>query len=115
MLLHQKTCIPCQGGVAPFTEDQAQAMKEKIHPDWALVDEGTRLERDFRFKNFKDAMALAVIVGDIAEEQYHHPDLKVSWGLLNVSITTHKIHGLVESDFIFAAKVDKAFEDTQTS
>lgn len=108
MLLYEKTCIPCQGGEAPFAPEKAREMKQQIHPEWELVDQDTKLKRRFRFKNFKDAMALAVKVGEIAEDQYHHPDMELGWGRLVVIITTHKIKGLVESDFIFAAKVDKA-------
>lgn len=111
MLLFEKVCIPCQGGEKPFTKDLAQDLKSQIHPDWELIDDATQLKRRFRFKNFKDAMTLAVKVGDIAEEQYHHPDMEMGWGRLVVIITTHKIKGLVESDFIFAAKVDKAYQD----
>lgn len=111
MDLFQKTCIPCQGGATPYTEAEATVLKVHIHTDWDLTDNGTRLVRRFRFKNFKDAMALAVKIGDIAETENHHPDMHISWGRLKVEITTHKIHGLVESDFIFAAKVDKAFDE----
>lgn len=113
MLLYQKPCIPCQGDATPFTETQAIAMKQQIHQAWILTGNATCLERQFRFKNFRDAMDLAVEIGDIAEAENHHPDLHVGWGRLTVSITTHKIHGLVESDFIFAAKVDNAFEKSR--
>jgi 4a-hydroxytetrahydrobiopterin dehydratase len=64
------------------------------------------LERRYRFKNFADAMCGAVAIGKMAEEQHHHPDLHISWGALGVEIWTHKIGGLTESDFIFAAKCD---------
>ncbi|MBU0994091.1 MAG: 4a-hydroxytetrahydrobiopterin dehydratase [Proteobacteria bacterium] len=108
MELFQKKCIPCQGGVEPFTREQALSMKEQIHEDWILSDDAKHLIRCFRFKNFKDAMALAVKVGEIAEAENGHPDMGIGWGRLDVDITTHKIKGLVESDFIFAAKVDKS-------
>ena len=115
MELFTKSCIPCEGGVKPFTEQEAKDMMPQVHPDWELSDGATRLNRRFKFKNFKDAMAMTVIVGEIAEKEWHHPDMELGWGRLVVSITTHKIHGLVESDFIFAAKVDKAFEDQYSS
>ncbi len=104
--LAQKHCVPNQPGTQPFTPDQALALKEKIHGDWNLTMNATRLERVFRFRNFKDAMALAVRVGDIADAENHHPDLFVSWGRLRVEITSHDVHGLSENDFILAAKVD---------
>ena len=110
MELFTKTCIPCQGGETAYTKQQARDMMVHIHPDWTLEDRATKITRQFKFKDFKKAMAMAVTVGEIAEDQWHHPDMEVGWGRLVVTITTHKIHGLVESDFIFAAKVDKAFE-----
>ena len=110
MELCTKSCIPCKGGETPYTKEQAMAMIPRIHPDWELVDQAAKITRRFTFKDFKTAMAMAVTVGDIAESQWHHPDMEIGWGRLVVTITTHKIKGLVESDFIFAAKVDKAFE-----
>ncbi|MFA6009223.1 MAG: 4a-hydroxytetrahydrobiopterin dehydratase [Desulfobacteraceae bacterium] len=110
-ILTKKRCIPCEAGAIPFTEEQSLDMKKNIHSDWNLTHDNTRIERVFRFKNFKNAMNLAVLVGDLAEQENHHPDLHVSWGKLIVEITTHKIKGLVESDFVLAAKVDAVYED----
>lgn len=110
-LLTKKRCIPCEAGATPFTEEQSLVMKQHIHSDWTLTHANTRLERVFRFKNFKGAINLAVLVGDLAEQENHHPDLHVSWGKLIVEVTTHKIKGLVESDFVLAAKVDAVYED----
>lgn len=110
-LLTKKRCIPCEAGAIPYTEEQSLDMKKNIHSDWNLTYENTRLERVFRFKNFKNAMNLAVLVGALAEQENHHPDLHISWGKLIVEITTHKIKGLVESDFVLAAKVDAVYED----
>jgi 4a-hydroxytetrahydrobiopterin dehydratase len=110
-LLTKKHCIPCEAGAIPFTEEQSVVMKKNIHSDWNLTHDNTRLERVFRFKNFKGAINLAVLVGDLAEQENHHPDLHVSWGKLIVEITTHKIKGLVESDFVLASKVDAVYED----
>jgi 4a-hydroxytetrahydrobiopterin dehydratase len=106
-LLTKKHCIPCEKGAQPFTAGEAGALLDRIHGDWALTHDATRIERVFRFKNFKEAMNFAVRVGDLAEEENHHPDLHVSWGRLRVEITTHKIKGLVESDFVLAAKIDE--------
>jgi 4a-hydroxytetrahydrobiopterin dehydratase len=101
---------PVQKETRPLTPAQALVMKVRLHPDWDLIENGTRLIRRFRFKNFKDAMALAVIIGDLAESENHHPDMFIAWGRLDVAITTHSVHGLMENDVAFAAKVDKAFD-----
>ncbi|GAB6097240.1 4a-hydroxytetrahydrobiopterin dehydratase [Desulfatiferula olefinivorans] len=108
MDLAEQSLKPVQKGDAPLTPGQALILKVHLHPDWDLVDNGTRLIRRFRFRNFKQAMALAVIIGDLAESENHHPDLFITWGRLDVSLTTHDVQGLTENDVVFAAKVDKA-------
>ncbi|MDA8402900.1 MAG: 4a-hydroxytetrahydrobiopterin dehydratase [Desulfobacteraceae bacterium] len=109
MNLADKHCSPAQPGTTPLSPKEAEDMKNHIHPDWVLTAGATMLKRVFRFKNFKAAMDHGVIVGNIAEQENHHPDLLIAWGRLDVLITTHKIKGLTESDFIFAAKVDAVF------
>jgi 4a-hydroxytetrahydrobiopterin dehydratase len=101
-------CIPCRGGVPPMEQDKAKAMLKDLNEGWTLNGEG-HLERHFEFKNFVEAMAFANQVGDIAEEEGHHPDLYVAWGKVGIEIWTHKISGLTESDFYLAAKADRAF------
>lgn len=86
---------------------RAEALLAELEDGWRLNGEG-HLERTFEFKNFRDALAFANEVGGIAEAQKHHPDLHVAWGRCTVEIWTHKINGLTESDFYFAAKVDRA-------
>jgi 4a-hydroxytetrahydrobiopterin dehydratase len=75
--------------------------------DWTVVN-NHHLEREYKFPDFKAALAFTNKVGAIAEEQGHHPDIYVAWGKVRVTIWTHKIDGLTESDFILAAKIDKA-------
>jgi 4a-hydroxytetrahydrobiopterin dehydratase len=101
--------------VPPLTSDQAAPLLAQLEPAWQIVSRedpkrGTiaLLERTYRFDDFAAAMRAAIRVGEIAEEQQHHPDLTVAWGRLGVRIWTHKIGGLTESDFIFAAKCDDA-------
>lgn len=106
----EQTKKPIQKDATPLTPAEVLVMKVQLHPDWDLIDNGTRLIRRFRFRNFKDAMALAVIIGDLAEAENHHPDLFIAWGRLDVAITTHSVHGLMENDVVFAARVDKAFD-----
>lgn len=107
--LAQKQCVPCHGGVPPLKGAQLEAMHRLLGHDWLCVDEH-HLEKEYTFKNFVDALAFTNKVGAIAEEQNHHPDILTRWGKTKVTIWTHKIDGLTESDFIFAAKVEEAFE-----
>jgi 4a-hydroxytetrahydrobiopterin dehydratase len=103
--LSEKRCIPCEGDVEAFTKEQAQDMMEHI-PEWKLSEDGTVLTRLFGFKDFEKALVFANEVGKLAQEEWHHPDLKVSWGKVEVLFTTHSIKGLSENDFVMAAKVD---------
>jgi 4a-hydroxytetrahydrobiopterin dehydratase len=107
--LADKQCIPCRGGVPPLPSDRSDALLAELGGEWRLNPNG-HLEREYAFKNFAAALAFANRVGEIAEEQAHHPDLYVAWGKCRVEIWTHKIDGLTESDFYFAAKVRRAFE-----
>jgi 4a-hydroxytetrahydrobiopterin dehydratase len=103
--LAQKTCTPCRGGTPPLTRDEAEAYR-KDAPDWELLDDGKRIERTFKFKNFKGALDFVDRVGALAEDEGHHPDLTFGWGYAKVSLFTHKIKGLHENDFIMAAKIN---------
>ena len=107
MSLADQKCVPCKGGVPPMDQDRAQELLQELEEGWHLNADG-HLERTYSFSSFVDAMAFANRVGDIAEEQNHHPDLHVAWGRCTVEIWTHKIQGLTESDFYFAAKADRA-------
>jgi 4a-hydroxytetrahydrobiopterin dehydratase len=106
-------CVPCRGGIPPLTDDQIAPLLAQIAAGWGVVERSDPkhrtikiLKRSYRFGNFAQALRAAVFVGEMAEEQQHHPDLHISWGRLQVEIWTHKIGGLTESDFIFAAKCD---------
>lgn len=106
MSLTAKTCVPCQGGIPPLTRVESERFLEEV-PEWALSDDGTRIERRFSFGDFAKAQAFVNKVGDLAEEEGHHPDITFGWGYANVVFYTHKIKGLHENDFIMAAKVDR--------
>jgi len=103
--LKDKQCVPCQGGIPPMTGEEIDKMQAKIGADWDCVNEH-HLEKTFRFSDFREALAFTNRVGELAEQEGHHPDLLLSYGEVKVSIHTHKIHGLTESDFILAAKID---------
>ncbi|GJM45404.1 MAG: putative pterin-4-alpha-carbinolamine dehydratase [Gemmatimonadota bacterium] len=103
--LAQRTCIPCEGGVPPMKPDEIQEYVPLV-PGWSVI-ENHHLVRTFEFPDFLQALAATNRVGQLAEEQGHHPDLHLGWGSLAVEIWTHKIDGLTESDFILAAKIDE--------
>jgi 4a-hydroxytetrahydrobiopterin dehydratase len=102
--LARKSCVPCRGGVPPLRGAALEPLAREV-PEWRIVDEH-HLERTYGFPDFATALAFTNGVGALAEEQGHHPDVHLAWGKVTVTIWTHKIDGLTESDFIFAAKVD---------
>ena len=104
--LAKKTCIPCRGGVPPLKGTQLEDLQYKLKNDWKIINEH-HLEKEYSFKNFKEALDFTVKVGELAENQDHHPDIFLTWGKVKVTIWTHKIDGLTESDFVFAAKADR--------
>tara|TARA_B100001013_G_scaffold3657_1_gene2482 strand:+ start:1025 stop:1354 length:330 start_codon:yes stop_codon:yes gene_type:complete len=104
--LAKKTCIPCKGGVPPLKGEKLDDLLEKLKNNWKIIKEH-HLEKEYSFKNFKEALNFTIKVGELAENQGHHPDIFLAWGKVKLTIWTHKIDGLTESDFIFAAKADK--------
>ena len=104
--LADRHCVPCKGGVPPLTPEQIAPLLAQLE-EWTVV-EHHHLERQYKLKNFAEALALVNRIGAIAEEQNHHPDIFLAWGKVGVKIWTHKINGLTESDFVFAAKCDRA-------
>ncbi|HEY3216483.1 MAG TPA: 4a-hydroxytetrahydrobiopterin dehydratase [Candidatus Eisenbacteria bacterium] len=108
--LVQGACVPCRGGVPTLTEDEIRVLAPQV-PDWEVreVEGVQRLRREYRFKNFRQALDFAIEVGELAEREQHHPDLHVAWGKVIVETWTHKIHGLHRNDFILAAKSDASY------
>jgi len=102
--LAAKTCVPCRGDTPPLKGDGLLLLGAQV-PDWQVIEEH-HLRRGFRFKNFREALLFVNRVGELAEQQGHHPDVTFGWGYADVTVWTHKIDGLTESDFVFAAKVD---------
>ena len=105
--LAKMECVPCQGGVPALKGDALIDLHAGLGDGWQVVDEH-HLEKAYGFHDFKEALDFTNIIGDIAESQGHHPDIELSWGKVKVTIFTHKINGLTESDFILAAKFDQA-------
>jgi 4a-hydroxytetrahydrobiopterin dehydratase len=105
MELAAKKCIPCRGGVPPLSRAEAERLLSEV-PGWTLGEDGTHIERTFRFKDFAAALAFVERVAELAEAEDHHPDITFGWGYARVVFQTHKIKGLHENDFIMAAKVN---------
>jgi 4a-hydroxytetrahydrobiopterin dehydratase len=103
--LAKKECIPCKGKVPPLRGEELTGLLEKLDSGWRVAD-GHHLEKEYLFKNFREALEFTNKVGELAEAQGHHPDIYLAWGKVRLTIWTHKIDGLTESDFIFAAKAD---------
>lgn len=109
MSLTAKTCVPCRGGIPPLDPDLARAFLAQT-PAWELIDDDTKIRRNFETKDFASAMVLAQKLGELAEREGHHPDISFGWGYCTVLFYTHKIKGLHENDFIMAAKVNELAE-----
>ena len=104
--LAAKDCVPCKGGVPPLVGAELARLAAELGNDWRVVDDH-HLEKEYRFPNFREALAFTNRVGELAEEQSHHPDIHLAWGKVRITIWTHKIDGLTESDFVLAAKADR--------
>ncbi len=104
--LAEKACIPCKGDVPPLKGKELKDLLQQLDNEWKIIEEH-HLEKEFKFKDFKEALEFTTKVGKLAEEQNHHPDIYLSWGKVKVTIWTHKIDGLTESDFILAAKIEQ--------
>ena len=102
--LANRQCIPCRGGVPPLQGDEISGLLSQLQ-GWEVVNEH-HLRKEYRFADFAEAQHFVNRVGNIAEEQGHHPDICFGWGKAEIQIWTHKIDGLTESDFILAAKID---------
>ena len=106
--LAAKTCVPCRGGVPPLKGKELADIHKQL-PDfshWKVVNEH-HVTRTYTFPDFKTALAFVNRVGEVAEEQGHHPDILLAWGKVEVTLWTHKVDGLTESDFILAAKINE--------
>ena len=103
--LAERECVPCRGGVPPMKGKEIEELLHQLE-GWQVVDEH-HLQKVYRFKDFRESLEFVNRVGNLAEQQGHHPDVCFGWGKADVTIWTHKIDGLSESDFVLAAKIDK--------
>jgi 4a-hydroxytetrahydrobiopterin dehydratase len=106
--LDQRECVPCRGGVPPLKGAAVRKLLVQLGGDWRAVNKH-RLEKRFSFKDFREALEFTNQVGNLAEQVNHHPDLYLGWGVVKVSLSTHKIHGLSEADFVLAARVEALY------
>ena len=103
-------CEPCRGGIPPLKGKELESIQERLGGGWEVVEEH-HLRKEFPFPDFKEALAFTNRVGELAEEVGHHPDILLSSGKVVITLWTHKIDGLAEADFVFAAKVDSILSD----
>ena len=106
--LTQRQCTACKGGVEPLKSEAIKEYMEQLGEGWGVIEEH-HLEKEYKFKDFKQALGFVNKVGELAEAEGHHPDIYLSWGKVILEIWTHKINGLHENDFVLAAKADKIF------
>ena len=105
--LASQTCVPCRGGVPPLKGAELQQILQQV-PQWKVINEH-HVTRAFTFPDFKLALAFVNRVGEVAEQQGHHPDILLTWGKAEITLWTHKIDGLTRSDLIMAAKIDQLY------
>jgi 4a-hydroxytetrahydrobiopterin dehydratase len=106
--LAAKTCVPCRGGVAPLKGEELSTLQKQVD-GWNIIEEH-HIAKTFKFPDFREALKFVNHVAELAEEQWHHPDISLAWGKVEITTWTHKINGLTESDFILAAKIDQLYE-----
>jgi 4a-hydroxytetrahydrobiopterin dehydratase len=104
--LAERQCVPCKGGVPPLKGQELARLARELDGGWQVVEE-RQLEKEYRFRDFREALGFTNKIGELAEAQGHHPDIYLAWGKVKLAIWTHKINGLTESDFVLAAKADK--------
>lgn len=103
--LAKKKCIPCEAGVRPLDRARAQEFAKQLQ-GWMVSGDARWVSKEFKFKDFSEALAFTDKIGALAESEGHHPDIVLSWGRVAVELTTHAIGGLSDNDFILAAKID---------
>lgn len=103
--LADKKCVPCRGGVPPLKKEESENFLKQLGHEWKLV-QNHHIEKEYTFPDFRHALNFVNLVGQIAETEAHHPDIFLSYGKVKISLFTHKIDGLTESDFILAAKIN---------
>ena len=109
--LAAKTCEPCRGGIPPLRGQELVPLQQQV-PGWRVIEEH-HISRSFVFPDFRSALGFVDQVGELAEQQGHHPDIFLSWGKVEIKTWTHKVDGLTQNDFILAAKIDQLYQAAQ--
>jgi 4a-hydroxytetrahydrobiopterin dehydratase len=104
--LAEKECVPCKGGTPALKGEEVKKLSSQLGHGWHVMNDH-HLEKEYKFYNFREALEFTNKVGELAEAQGHHPDIYLAWGKVKLTIWTHKVDGLTESDFILAAKADR--------
>lgn len=105
MDLSQKKCVPCEIGTPPLTKGEYEPLLKQLKLDWEII-EGKKIQHEFKFKDFMKALEFVNKVGQLAEEENHHPNMHIYYSRVVIDLTTHNIKGLSENDFILAAKIE---------
>lgn len=103
--LAQKECVPCKAGTPPLKGTALKELQDQLGSGWMVMDDH-ELEKEFKFKDFAQALDFTNKVGAIAEAQDHHPDIFLTWGKVRITLWTHSVNGLSENDFVLAAKIE---------
>jgi len=104
--LAKRKCVPCEEGASPLKGEVVKKLLSELETGWESVNDH-HLERQYKFKNFKEALEFVNKVGEIAEQEGHHPNIDFTWGKAKITLYTHDVDGLSENDFILAAKIDQ--------
>jgi len=102
----EKHCIACEGGLPPFSKEDAQELLNEEFRGWCLNEDGSEIQRTYHFKNYYETIAFVNMVAWLSHQENHHPDLEVSYSRCVIHYSTHAIGGLSENDFICAAKLE---------
>ena len=114
--LTQKKCVPCKGGIPPLTSEEIATYTPQLKEGWKILEPttpmkvdglGKKLQKEFSFKDFKEAILFVNKVAEIAEQEQHHPNIAIDYSKVEITLWTHKIVGLHENDFILAAKIEQ--------
>ena len=105
--LLNKKCKPCRGGVDLFSHSQANEYLAEV-PGWEIIEDDKKIKKEFKFKNFDEAIDFVDKVARVSEEEGHHPDIHIFYNKVVIELWTHAIGGLSENDFILAAKINTA-------
>lgn len=104
--LADRRCAECEGHATALSPERISELAQELSSSWSVQDR-QRLRREYKFKDFRQALAFTQELGELAEREGHHPDIQLGWGYVRVEISTHSIGGLTEADFILAAKIDR--------